>query len=176
MLACCQRHQVQVVSDEIHHDILMPGHRHCSAARLWQGEGKPITFFSASKTFNLAGMKNSILVLPEEAQREQFDAFQRKLGISEGSTLDYIAVTAAFLGGKEWLEMVLHAIFQNACMLRETLSQFPEVVVSPLEGLIWQVSFLGRSSTTSFRTSVIWLRTTGTGSSRKERNQIPISD
>lgn len=84
-------------------------------------------------------MKNSILVLPEEAQREQFDAFQRKLGISEGSTLDYIAVTAAFLGGKEWLEMVLHAIFQNACMLRETLSQFPEVVVSPLEGtyLMW---------------------------------------
>lgn len=74
-------------------------------------------------------MKNSILVLPEEAQREQFDAFQRKLGISEGSTLDYVAVTAAFLGGKEWLEMVLHAIFQNACMLRETLSQFPEVVV-----------------------------------------------
>ena len=139
MLACCQRHQVQVVSDEIHHDILMPGHRHCSAARLWQGEGKPITFFSASKTFNLAGMKNSILVLPEEAQREQFDAFQRKLGISEGSTLDYIAVTAAFFGGKEWLEMVLHAIFQNACMLRETLSQFPEVVVSPLAGtyLMW---------------------------------------
>ena len=88
MLACCQRHQVQVVSDEIHHDILMPGHRHCSATRLWQGEGKPITFFSASKTFNLAGMKNSILFLPEEAQREQFDAFQRKLGISEGSTLD----------------------------------------------------------------------------------------
>ena len=103
MLACCQRHQVQVVSDEIHHDILMPGHRHCSATRLWQGEGKPITFFSSSKTFNLAGMKNSILVLPEEAQREQFDAFQRKLGISEGSTLDYVAVTAAFLGGKEWL-------------------------------------------------------------------------
>ena len=139
MLACCQRHQVQVVSDEIHHDILMPSHRHCSATRLWQGEGKPITFFSASKTFNLAGMKNSILVLPEEAQREQFDAFQRKLGISEGSTLDYVAVTAAFLGGKEWLEMVLHAIFQNACMLRETLSQFPEVVVSPLEGtyLMW---------------------------------------
>lgn len=49
MLACCQRHQVQVVSDEIHHDILMPGHRHCSATRLWQGEGKPITFSPPAK-------------------------------------------------------------------------------------------------------------------------------
>lgn len=124
MLECCQRHQVQVVSDEIHHDILMPGHRHCSATRLWQGEGKPITFFSASKTFNLAGMKNSILVLPEEAQREQFDAFQRKLGISEGSTLDYVAVTAAFWGERR-LEMVSTRYFKMPACCGRRCHQFP---------------------------------------------------
>lgn len=90
-------------------------------------------------------------------------------------------MTAAFLGGKEWLEMVLHAIFQNACMLRETLSQFPEVVVSPLEGtyLMWidLAGVVSREKLHDFvQNACHLLRTTGTGSSRKERDQIPISD
>jgi cystathionine beta-lyase len=138
-LEICQRHGVQVVADEIHHDLIMPGHQHTSVISLWEGNHRPITFFSASKTFNLAGMKNSILMLPEEDQRAKFDSFERTLGTGTGSTLDYIAVTAAFQGGGPWLDTVLEEIWGNAQLLREALAPFPAVTVSPLEGtyLLW---------------------------------------
>lgn len=139
MLDLCKEYGVQVVADEIHHDIIMPGHTHIPAATLWEGEGKPITFFSASKTFNLAAMKNSILVLPEESQREKFDQFEKELGTGLGSTLDYIAVMAAFAGGAPWLETVLAEIWGNYQFMKQELEEIPSVVVSPLEGsyLMW---------------------------------------
>lgn len=139
MLDLCKAYGVQVVADEIHHDIIMPGYEHIPSATLWEGEGKPITFFSASKTFNLAAMKNSILVLPEEAQREKFDRFEKELGTGLGSTLDYIAVTAAFEGGAPWLDTVLAEIWGNYRFMKRELEGIPGVVVSPLEGsyLMW---------------------------------------
>lgn len=139
MLDICKEYGVQVVADEIHHDIIMPGHTHIPAASLWEGEGKPITFFSASKTFNLAAMKNSILVLPEEAQREKFDQFEKELGTGLGSTMDYIAVMAAFAGGAPWLDTVLDEIWGNYQFMKQELEEIPGVVVSPLEGsyLMW---------------------------------------
>lgn len=139
MLACCRRHRVQVVADEIHHDLIMPGHTHIPAHSLWEGEGTPITFFSASKTFNLAGMKNSILVLPEQNQREKYDAFETSLGTGLGSTLDYLAVAAAFSGGGPWLDTVLDEIWGNYQWMKERLAPFAGVTVSPLEGtyLMW---------------------------------------
>jgi cysteine-S-conjugate beta-lyase len=139
MLGICRRHGVQVISDEIHHDILMPGYQHISAASLWSGPNQPITFFSASKTFNLAGMKNSILAIPQKETRAKFDAFERSLGTGSSSTLDYIAVTAAFSGGAEWLDTVLAQIFANYQIVKETLAPFPQITISPLEGtyLLW---------------------------------------
>lgn len=139
MLDCCRRHGVQVVADEIHHDLIMPGHAHIPAASLWKGKNKPITFFSASKTFNLAGMKNSILVIPQEEQREKFDAFEKELGTGLGSTLDFVAVTAAFEEGAPWLDAVLAEVQGNCQLMRDALSQFEGVTVSPLEGtyLMW---------------------------------------
>ena len=139
MLDLCKAYGVQVVADEIHHDIIMPGYEHIPSATLWEGEGKPITFFSASKTFNLAAMKNSILVLPEEAQREKFDRFEKELGTGLGSTLDYIAVTAAFEGGAPWLDTVLAEIWGNYRFMKRELEGILGVVVSPLEGsyLMW---------------------------------------
>ena len=139
MLEVCRRHGVRVIADEIHHDLLMPGHTHISAASLWEGEGRPVTFFSASKTFNLAGMKCSVLMLPDEADRKRFDDFEASLGGEECSSLDYIAVTAAFEGGGDWLDAVLEEIHGNYLLIREALSPFPGVTVTPLEGtyLLW---------------------------------------
>ena len=139
MLDCCRRHHVQVISDEIHHDLILPGHTHVSAASLWEGAGKPVTFFSASKTFNLAGMKCSVLMLPDGDLRARFDEFEAGLGTGECSTLDYVAVTAAFEGGGAWLDAVLGEIAGNYHLIKETLTPYPGVTVSPLEGtyLLW---------------------------------------
>lgn len=145
MLDCCRRHNVQVFSDEIHHDLVMPGHTHISAASLWEGEGRPITLFSASKTFNLAGMKNAIMILPEQAQRDRLDRLHKALGIGEGSTLDYIAVASAFSGGDAWLDTVLAQVWENYQYMKEALKPFPAVTVSPLEGTYLMWLDLGRA-------------------------------
>ena len=139
LLEICRRNDVRVIADEIHHDLLMPGQVHVSAASLWEGEGRPITFFSASKTFNLAGMKCSILMLPDEADRKRFDEFEAALGGGGCSTLDYIAVTAAFEGGGEWLEALLQEIHGNYLHIKNAMLPFSGVTVSPLEGtyLLW---------------------------------------
>lgn len=138
MLETCRRYGVRVIADEIHHDLILPGHTHFSAAGLWEGEGKPITFFSASKTFNLAGMKSSVLMLPEEEDRTKFDEFEARLGGGGCSTLDYVAVTAAFEEGAPWLDMVLEEVAANEALLREALAPY-SVRISPLEGtyLLW---------------------------------------
>ncbi len=155
MLDCCRKHGVQVVADEIHHDLIMPGHTHIPALRLWEGENRPITFFSASKTFNLAGMKNSVLVLPEQHQREAFDALEKSLGTGAGSTLDYLAVMAAFEGGLPWLETVLEEIWGNYQLMKEALAPIDGVTVTPLEGtyLMW-VDLGGRVSRQDLHTFV----------------------
>ena len=139
MLACCRRWGVRVISDEIHHDLILPGHTHVSAAGLWEGEGKPITYFSASKTFNLAGMKSSVLMLPDEDLRKRFDDFEAALGGGGCSTLDYVAVTAAFSEGAPWLDAVLGEIEANYHIIKDALAPCPGVTVSPLEGtyLLW---------------------------------------
>ena len=139
MTDCCCRYGVQMISDEIHHDLILPGHTHLSAAALWEGQGKPITFFSASKTFNLAGMKSSVLMIPDEGMRKRFDDFEAALGGGGCSTLDYVAVTAAFEGGGPWLDALLKEIEGNFRLMQEALSPFEGAVVSPLEGtyLLW---------------------------------------
>lgn len=139
MLDCCRRHQVRVISDEIHHDLILSGHTHLSAASLWEGEGRPVTFFSASKTFNLAGMKCSVLTLPDKDLRRRFDDFEAALGAGDCSTLDYVAVAAAYEGGGDWLDAVLGEIEGNYHLIKDRLAPYPGVTVSPLEGtyLLW---------------------------------------
>ena len=138
MLDCCRRYGVQVISDEIHHDLILPGHAHISAASLWEGEGKPVTIFSASKTFNLAGMKCSVVMIPDKSLRQKYDDHETALGVGECSTLDYVAVTAAYEGGGDWLDAVLREVRGNETIIREALAPYP-VAVSPLEGtyLLW---------------------------------------
>lgn len=144
LLAICRKHQVFVVADEIHHDLIMPSYEHTEILNIPGYTDMLVVLTAGSKTFNLAGCKNSFVILPDEKLRQEYDDFLATLRIRGGNAFGYVAVAAAFGGGRPWLEGVIDIIHKNAQYVEETLAEkLPEAVVSPLEGTYLQWVDLG---------------------------------
>ncbi len=144
MLAICRKHNVFVVADEIHHDLIMPGYEHTEILNIPGYTDMVVAITAGSKTFNLAGCQNSFVILPDEKLRAEYDAFLKSVHIRSGSAFGYVAVEAAFKGGRDWLDQVLALIRQNADYVeKELTAQLPKAVVSPLEGTYLQWVDLG---------------------------------
>ncbi|MBQ6622832.1 MAG: pyridoxal phosphate-dependent aminotransferase [Mogibacterium sp.] len=140
VLDLCRKHGVYVIADEIHHDLILGGCRHVTAATVGRYESILVTLTSASKTFNLAGCQNAFAILPNQAIRSKFDGFVRRINMQQGANFGYIAYKAAFEGGRPWLEEVLRLIESNYHLLEDGLDEcLPAAVLSPLEGtyLAW---------------------------------------
>lgn len=145
MLAICRKHNVFVIADEIHHDLIMPGHReHTEILNIPGYTDMLVAITAGSKTFNLAGCQNSFVILPDEKLRDEFDAFLNSIRIRNGNAFGYVAVEAAFREGREWLDKVIEIINSNAKYVETELkAQLPKAVVSPLEGTYLQWIDLG---------------------------------
>lgn len=140
ILDICKKHGVLVLSDEIHQDLTFDGHKHIPSATAGDYSHMVITLTAASKTFNLAGCQNAFVVLPDAKLRKAYDAFTKRIHIREGNPFGYIAVEAAYRGGKAWLQQVQEIIWNNYGYLREQLAiHLPKACVTPLEGtyLMW---------------------------------------
>ena len=144
MLTVCRRYGVKVISDEIHQDFEHPGHKHIPAATLGDYDDMLVTLTAPSKTFNLAGLQNSIAIVPDETLRKRYDELLEEMHIHGGNSIGFIAAAAAYAGGRPWLEQVLAAVEENDAVIRRRLAEeLPEAVVSPLEGTYLQWVDLG---------------------------------
>ena len=140
MLDICSRHGVYIISDEIHHDLIMSGHKHVPAATTGAYDDILVTLTAATKTFNLASVQNSIAIIPDRSLRAKWDRFTEGIRISSGNAFGYIAVQAAYEEGRPWLEELLEVIEGNYKHLRSRLeAELPEVRIADLEGtyLMW---------------------------------------
>ncbi|OUP00524.1 aminotransferase [Drancourtella sp. An210] len=140
VLDICKKYNVYVIADEIHQDIIMKGYHQVAAATTGAYDDILITLTAATKTFNLAACKNSILVIPDDRLRKKYDHYLERLRINGGNAFGYIAVQSAYENGREWLEEVLEIIESNYQYLRKTLQEaLPDVWISNLEGtyLMW---------------------------------------
>lgn len=140
LVAICKKHHVFIISDEIHHDLLAPGQKHIPIASIADYDDSLVTVTAPSKTFNLAGCQNSIIIIPDEKLREKWDAFTTSIRVTSGNTFGYIAARAAYIGGRPWLNEVNEIIHNNYLYVKETFErELPKLVVSPLEGtyLLW---------------------------------------
>lgn len=140
MLELCRVHGVYVISDEIHHDFTHGGHKHIPAATVGEYDDMLVTLTAPSKTFNLAGLKNSVVIIPDEKLRKAWDSYTGKLHTATGGSFGVIAAQAAWEGGRPWLEKVLQTVEGNYELLRtELVPRKPELILSPLEGtyLAW---------------------------------------
>ena len=140
MLEICRKHSVFVISDEIHHDLEFGGNRHIPSATVGEYDDMLVTLTAPSKTFNLAGLKNAIVIIPDEELRKKFDVFTTNIAVTGGNTAGYLAAEAAYRGGEEWLSKVKDIIWNNYLYAAEAFKEaLPEVKISPLEGtyLMW---------------------------------------
>lgn len=136
----CRKHHVYVISDEIHHDLIFSEHPHVPSLSVGDYADMMVAITAPSKTFNLAGGQNSIVIIPDEKIRKKWDTFVNGIRVGSGNPFGYIAAEAAYRTGASWLENVKAQIRENEAYVRETFEKkLPDVVVSPLEGtyLCW---------------------------------------
>lgn len=135
----CKKHNVKVISDEIHQDIIIAKNDHIPTASISDYDSI-ITLTAGTKTFNLAACKNSFVIISNPKILKAFDNFVQCIRIPSGNTFGYIAVQSAYENGREWLEEVLNQIHENYLYIKETFNkELPLVEISPLEGtyLLW---------------------------------------
>ncbi|MCM3744887.1 pyridoxal phosphate-dependent aminotransferase [Sporosarcina luteola] len=142
VLSICKRHGVLVVSDEIHQDLTMEGYKHIPSAIVGNGEfaDQLITVTAPSKTFNLAGLLFSQIIIEDEQLRTQFDNYVKTVNQTEVNILGLTAAEAAYRHGQEWLDGLLAVIKHNYEHVKRHLHEVaPDIIISPLEGtyLIW---------------------------------------
>ena len=129
-----------VISDEIHCEILFKNQKHIPFASISKKfEQNSIVCMSPSKTFNLAGLEVSTIIIPNKKLRDNF--INTRSGIVPNPNLfGYIALEAAYKHGDEWLEQVLDYLQDNLDFLKEYIeNEIPNIKVIDPEGtyLIW---------------------------------------
>lgn len=138
--AIVDRHQGRVFADEIHAPITYRGHQHVPYASVSAvTAGHTITAISASKAWNIPGLKCAQIVLTNDADREVWERIGF-LASHGASILGVIANTAAYAEGGPWLDEVLTYLDGNRTLLGEMLTTLlPEVGYTPPEGtyLAW---------------------------------------
>lgn len=140
LLNICRKHNVAVISDEIHQDLVFGDNKNIPALTMSNESDRIITFVAASKTFNIAGLQNSFAIIRNSKLRDEWDAVVKGLRMNQGNALGYIATEAAYRYGKEWLNEVRTIIADNYTYVCDSFArQLPGVVMTPLEGtyLAW---------------------------------------
>ncbi len=146
------KHGGVVISDEIHCEILFKGYRHTPFASISEEfEQNSIVCMAPSKTFSLAGLEASSIIIPDKKLREKF--MNMRVGITPGPNLfGYTALEAAYRYGDEWLEQVLAYLQGNLdYMLNYFARRIPRIKVIKPQGtyLIWlDCRELGMDNTT----------------------------
>ncbi len=135
LLDICRKHNVFVISDEIHQDFVFEPNTHIPALKVGDYHDMLITLCAASKTFNLAAGQNSYVIIPDEKIRQKWDTFITEIRILSGNPFGYIATEAALKDGHDWLLEVKQIILENYHYMKDTLTTaFPNIVITPLEG------------------------------------------
>ena len=108
-----RRHDLILVSDEIHHDLVFPGHRHIPMAHV-EGVSERLVMMSApSKTFNIAGMHTGNVIIADDALRARFAATLAGLGISPNAPGLWTAEAAYSPEGAAWVDALVAYLDEN---------------------------------------------------------------
>lgn len=137
----CLKYNVLIFADEIHGDLILPGYKHIPMGLLDEEiRDITITSYSPSKTFNLAGLQASAMVIPNKTLRQEY---QKRLRINRMTELNYFATTAlevAYTHGEEYLEGFLEYISGNIAYAMDFVEKnLPGVRIIKPQGtyLVW---------------------------------------
>jgi cystathionine beta-lyase len=137
----CLENNVLLISDEIHSDLIFKKYHHFPTAKLDKEiAGNVIAMYAPSKTFNVAGLSTSAIVIPNKELREKFLNFRERLGLHLINLFGIEAFISAYKFGEEWLEQQLAYIEANYNFVQSFLKQeIPQISAVEMEGtyLMW---------------------------------------
>ncbi|ASP18862.1 cystathionine beta-lyase PatB [Antarctobacter heliothermus] len=147
-----ERHDLLLVSDEIHNDLVMPGYTHVPMAVAAPDILDRLVMMSATtKTFNIAGAHIGNVIVPDEALRARFGKAMSAMGISPNSFGLVMATAACSPEGAAWVDELVQYLDGNRRLFDEGINAIPGVQSMPMEA-----TYLG------------WVDFAGTGMTREE--------
>jgi len=141
----CARHDVMVVSDEMHGDLVFSGSGYTPFASLGPDHAANcITCLSPAKAFNIASCCSSFTVITDDDKRKAFHAENSRLTVNKNNAFANVAMEAAYTHGAPWLRALLRYLRGNVDLVRARLKEIPAVELIEPEGtfLLW-VNFRG---------------------------------
>ena len=136
----CRKHDLILVSDEIHHDLVFPGHKHIvmplAAPEVLD---RLVMMTATTKTFNIAGSHSGNVIIPDPALRARFAQRMNALGISANSFGLFMATAAYSPEGAAWLDALIQYLDGNRRLFDEGVNAIPGLRSMPLEAtyLAW---------------------------------------
>ena len=141
LLALCKKHDVAIVSDEIHQDLTLSGYTFTPLLTLAKGyEHKVVSLTSMTKTFNVAGIKGSMIFAKDDALIKKISQQQQLNDEYELNLFAYEVIRSAYEEGDEWLEQALTYIEANIELTITFLEEhLPDIKIMRPEAsyLIW---------------------------------------
>lgn len=142
LMEICYQNKTYIISDEIHHDLIIGDESFISALSIRSNIYNNYTIMvdSASKTFNLAGLLSSHVVIPNKVIREKFKQYMLDCKLPDGSMVGKLAAQAAYLHGDKWLTMICNIVRMNYLYLKDFFAiELPKVEIIDLQGtyLAW---------------------------------------
>lgn len=126
----CLQYHCLLVSDEIHSDLMMPGYKHTPMAHISEAIAQnTITCMAPSKTFNIAGLATSEIIIPNENLRKQFEKVMYDgVHLFVGNIFGELALEACYAHGEEWLEQLLVYLKKNVDFVQQYIKEnLPEI-------------------------------------------------
>ena len=137
----CYENHILVISDEIHADLALFGHKHTPFASVSEEAAmNSITFMAPTKTFNMAGIISAYSVIPNPSIRERYYQWLDTNELSEPNIFAPIATIAAYRKGEAWRQQLIQYIEQNILFVEQYVAQhLPQVKVVRPEAsfLVW---------------------------------------
>ena len=136
----CLRHNVLVISDEIHGDITFPGHNYTPFASLGPDYANNcITCLSPAKSFNIAACCSAFTIISNDRMRRAFQVENSRLTVNKNNAFASAAMLAAYTQAGPWLDDMLAYLQQNIDLVEKRLQDIPNVELIKPEGtfLLW---------------------------------------
>lgn len=134
LVSLCYERGVIIVADEIHGDLVFPGYRQIPLATVSpEAAAIAITCIAPSKTFNIAGLYESAIIIADPGRRKRFNATLQAIDIGGGNVFGIAALQAAYRHGAAWLDELMPYLADNAKYLAEGINELapPVKMIKP---------------------------------------------
>ena len=119
----CVRNNVIIISDEIHNDLILPGYKHIPMASISEDIADiTITCLAPSKTFNIAGLATSSVIISNEILRRKFEKVLNNLHLSMGNLFGAVASQAGYTYGDSWVDSLMQYVSTNFKIVEDALN------------------------------------------------------